>query len=120
MVGMRTTHAGRPRRGARGSRVREGRGRSGIATAGLTPPKAHSLQPTASAAPQHLQTISHALGLERPICLSEIQRGTGISLAHLSKIFKGTRTPSSRTARAIAQHLRVTTDALYGQLLGAA
>lgn len=45
-----------------------------------------------------------------PINLSEISRGTGISVTTLSRIFKGTRKPSLDKAKRIASHLQITLD----------
>lgn len=39
--------------------------------------------------------------------LSDVARGTGISVSHVSRIFSGLRTPSLDVAEAIAKYLGV-------------
>jgi len=53
---------------------------------------------------------------ERKVNLSEIARGTGKSLATLSRIFSGDRTPGLRTGQAIAAYLGISLDHLLAEL----
>jgi hypothetical protein len=48
--------------------------------------------------------------------LSDIARGTGMSLSHICRVFKGQRTPSIRAASAIAGYIGVSVDQLYAAL----
>lgn len=48
--------------------------------------------------------------------LSDIARGTGLSLSHVCRVFSGKRAPSMGTARTIAGFLGTTTDKLYESL----
>lgn len=49
--------------------------------------------------------------------LTSIARKSGISMAHISKIFGGTRTPSLRLAARIAVAKGVSLDELYRELV---
>lgn len=50
------------------------------------------------------------------VVVSEVARATNLSIAHVSRVFGGKRNPSMRTAKKIAQHLRVSLDQLYTAL----
>ena len=57
-----------------------------------------------------MATIGHQTGI------GELARRTGLSKAHISKIFNGLRRPSWRTAKLIADRLSITLDELYEHL----
>lgn len=52
-----------------------------------------------------------------PPGVCDISRKTGISPAHISKIFNGYRMPSLENAALIASALKITLDELYMQLV---
>ena len=56
-------------------------------------------------------------GISEDVCLSELARATGISLAHISRIFAGTRRPSMGTALKIADYLKMSIGTLYSILV---
>lgn len=58
----------------------------------------------------------HVQILGRPVSLSLAHRDTGLSLSHLSRVFGGHRTPSTRVLVKLARYLQVTTDALLTEL----
>lgn len=55
-------------------------------------------------------TLGHRTGI------GNLARQTGLSKAHISKIFNGLRRPSWKTARRIANALDITLDELYEHL----
>lgn len=50
------------------------------------------------------------------VSLSDISRGTGLSLSHISRVFNVNRKPSMDAASAIANYLGITIDTLYAEL----
>lgn len=48
--------------------------------------------------------------------LSDIARGTGISISHINRVFNGNRTPSLQKLRDIAAYLKVDLTELSGFL----
>ena len=48
--------------------------------------------------------------------LSDVARGTGISISHINRVFNGNRTPSLPVLRKIAQYLKVDLTELSGYL----
>lgn len=73
---------------------------------------------------QQVETVNRRMDYVAPkifICgkqvvLGEISRMTGISMAHLSRIVNGKRTPSLRCANKIASYLGVSMDDLHADL----
>jgi transcriptional regulator with XRE-family HTH domain len=53
--------------------------------------------------PQRVRTMADFANLN----LSDVARGTGISVSHVSRIFNGLRTPSLDVAETIAKYLGV-------------
>ena len=55
--------------------------------------------------------------LWRPtVSLGSVHRATGIDRSYLARIFGGKRRPGLATARALANHLKMTTDELLTRL----
>lgn len=52
-------------------------------------------------------------GISEDVCLSDIARVSGVSLAHISRVFGGTRRPSLGVASKIAAYLEMPIDRLY-------
>lgn len=49
------------------------------------------------------------------VTLSDIARGTGVSLAHVSRVFGAKRRPSVDCASRISAYLGISMDEFYGQ-----
>ncbi len=48
--------------------------------------------------------------------LSDVARGTGISISHINRVFNGNRTPSLPVLRKVAKYLNVDLTELSGYL----
>lgn len=48
--------------------------------------------------------------------LSDVARGTGLSLSHVSRVFSGKRAPTVQAARRIARYLGIEVGELLSQL----
>lgn len=50
------------------------------------------------------------------LIISEVARATGLSIAHVSRVFGNKRVPSLKAARKISRYLHVSIDQLYSAL----